>query len=122
MINTDKYLDIPFSEADCYQFGSILYQDIKGYPLPSFDYSLDDSTSMVQAVMSGEDIFTQIAKEDLRLLDGIIFTSITCKRHIGFYLGNSKFIHQVAGDFPSIENLNSPKWSKRILGYCRYEP
>lgn len=121
-IDTDKYLDIPFSEADCYQFGSILYKDIKGYALPTFDYSLDNTTSMVRAVMSGEDIFTPIAKEDLQLLDGIIFTSVECKRHIGFYLEKGKFIHQVMGSFPAIESINSPKWSNRILGYCRYEP
>ena len=122
MIETDKYLDIPFSEADCYQFGSILYQDHKGYPLPSFSYSLLDARSMIKAVIAGEDIFTAITKEELKELDGIIFHSPTCGKHIGFYLGNGKFIHQVRHSYPSIENLNSPKWSKRILGYCRYEP
>ena len=122
MIDTDKYLDIPFSEADCYAFGSILYQDNRGYPLPSFKYDLNDPNSMIKAVIRGDDIFTQVTREDLRELDGIIFESVTCRRHIGFYLGDNKFIHQVMGDYPAIENLNSPKWNKRILGYCRYEP
>ncbi len=121
MIETDKYLDISFSEADCYELGSIIYEDIKGYPLPSFKYDLENINSMVEAVDSGDSVFTSVEREDLQELDGIVFASPTCGRHIGFYLGNNLFIHQVRFGYPAIESLKSPKWSKRIIEYCRYE-
>lgn len=120
MIDTDKYLDIPFSEADCYEFGSILYQDAFGYPLPSFNYELDSMKSMILAVMKGDDTFERIEKEDLQELDGIVFSSPECGRHIGFYIGGGKFIHMVKDSYPAVERLSSGLWSKRIMGYYRY--
>lgn len=120
MLDTDKYLDIPFSQADCYEFGSILYKDHFGRPLPSFNYELEDAKSVVSSVLSGDTIFVEVKREELRYLDGIIFYSPSTQRHIGFYLGDGKFIHQIMNGYPAIERLDSPIWKKRIIGYRRF--
>lgn len=119
-LDTDKYLGIPFATADCYQFGSLLYFDYFGYPLPSLEYRIDSMKSMVLA--SAKPTFIAIEKADLTYLDGIVFSSVECGRHVGYYLGDGLFIHQNINDFPSIEKLNGKKWSGKILGYYRYEP
>ncbi len=122
-LNTANYLHIPFDTADCYEFGSILYRDYFGYELPSFEYQISDIRSMVKAVSNGKSrTFTPVKREEIKYLDGIIFTSKDCGRHIGFYLEGGKFIHQTRENGPVIEKLNSIKWKNKILGYCRYEP
>ena len=122
-LDTDKYLGIPFVDADCYEFGSILYKDYFGYALPSLEYQLDSMKSMVMASEdSQKDTFTSVLKKNLAYLDGIVFSSVECGRHVGFYLGDGLFIHQNRRGFPSIEKLNALNWKNKILGFYRYEP
>lgn len=122
-LDTDKYLGIPFSEADCYQFGSILYSDYFGYPLPSLKYQLESLRSIVTAAEDSQGhLFTSVNIKFIQYLDGITFKSVECGRHVGFYIGGGLFIHQNRDSFPSIEKLNSIKWKDKIIGIYRYEP
>lgn len=122
-LDTDKYLHIPFSEADCYHLGSIMHKDYFGYELPSLDYQIDSVKSMLFAFReSRKDLFQVIDIKDIAYLDGIIFNSTTCGRHVGFYIGGGLFFHQNINGYPSVERLNSIKWKSKILGICRYEP
>jgi hypothetical protein len=122
-LDTDKYLDISFDEADCYQFGSLLYQDYFGYPLPSLEYQLDEIKTMLTAAdNSQKQTFIDVEKNDIQYLDGIVFHSVECGRHVGFYIGDGLFIHQNINGFPSIEKLKNINWQKILLGIYRYEP
>ena len=122
-LNTDLYIGIPFTTADCYQFGSILYNAYFGYPLPSLEYELKSAASMLSAADGSiKSTFTDIDRKDIEYLDGIVFKSVECARHVGYYLGDGLFIHQNINSYPSIEKLNSIKWKDKILGIYRYEP
>ena len=122
-LDTDKYLGISFEQADCYQFGSILYQDYFGYPLPSLEYQLDSMKTMILAAGdSQKSIFKNVDKSEVTYLDGIVFSSVECGRHVGFYIGDGLFIHQNIKGYPSIEKLSGHKWGSKILGIYRYEP
>lgn len=121
-LDLTEFLSIPFSEADCYELGSLLYQAAKGFRLPGFDYVLDCVSSHHEAIDGAikTEAFVEIQKQELEYLDAILFNSNGGKRHIGFYVGDGKFIHQNLNGYPTVVKLNTPMYRNSIIGFYRY--
>lgn len=113
-------LDLTFKDADCYQFGSLLYERFRGYGLPYGGYSLDSKTSVGEFKSGHDGVFRDVERSELQALDGIIFTSPTTKYHMGFFIGKGKFIHMTEQSGVCIDRLDSNEWKHRIVGYKRY--
>lgn len=115
----EDYIGIPFAyggrtkeQLDCYGLVMLLYKDIHGITLPDFD----SPTNM-------KDIHTLVAGErpkwetgNLEVGSILLFSVMGYGSHVGYYIGNDKFIHTwEATSGVTIERLGI-SWKHRLIG------
>ena len=86
--------------VDCSGFVYLTYRNKFGINLPR---------STEQQSRTG----TPISKQQLTAGDLVFFKTGFSKRHVGIYLGNSKFLHASTSQGVTISNMNNVYWRKK---------
>jgi cell wall-associated NlpC family hydrolase len=56
---------------------------------------------------------TRVSKKNLRIGDLVFFKTGLFSRHVGVYVGNSKFLHASSSEGVTITSLNNRYWASR---------
>lgn len=119
MINIEDYIDLKFSDYDCYDFASLIYKKELGISLPTFSYSLDNGNTVAKSVANGTRIFTRIEKPEPYAI--VLMKTGQYKRHIGVMIDNKKFIHMIRDHSPVVSSIRDNEYSNNIIGYFTYK-
>jgi len=132
MIWTNKYIGIPFEHhgrsaggIDCAGLAIMVYKAELGITIPDCPFRYDKymftkaRRELSEYMTNGMNCFIEVKTP--REFDVIKFGFGGIPYHVGVYAGKGRFIHSREGAHVSIEQLASPKWSKRIVGYYRHE-
>jgi cell wall-associated NlpC family hydrolase len=102
---------------DCFGLAMIMFERM-GTNLDDYGWDTDEGVihaMMTSVMLAGDWEKTQIKKNSL-----LLFKVGRFVRHVGFYLGNNKFIHTwEASGGVCVETL-SLDWSKRLIGCYSY--
>lgn len=93
---------------DCSAFTQILYATSLGVTLP-------------RTAREQYKTCQRIEREELKEGDLIFFNTRGGVSHVGMYLQNNKFVHAATSGGVMISDLSEAYWSKRLLGYGRYD-
>lgn len=124
MRDYSKYIGIPFKyggrtykELDCYGLVMLLYKDLHGIEIP--DVISPTFLKAIESLVSEEKQKWQPSE----LVEGavIIFSIRGYGAHVGYYIGEDKFIHCWEGtNGVTIERI-SFSWKHRILGVYTWQ-
>jgi cell wall-associated NlpC family hydrolase len=119
-----KYIGIPFeykgrspdNKLDCYGLVMLLYKEIHGIDLPDVD-----SPTFLQEIE--EVINSEVLKWtpcELEIGSVLVFSIRGYGAHVGYYIGDDKFIHTwEATNGVTIERF-SISWKHRLLGVYKW--
>jgi cell wall-associated NlpC family hydrolase len=102
-MNTDQYLNIPFSECDCFALAARVYRD---HGIDIGHYSEPDFSEKWEPV------------SDPKRLDLIYVDFPVQGEHVGVCIGHGKFIHALKKRTPVIASIGF--WSRHIKGIYRW--
>lgn len=126
-MNFEKYIGIPFQEkgrdtsgVDCWGLVRLIYKQEYSINLPSFseDYELSDDVRIGELFAQYQEGWETLSSPEPGC--AVLFRMFGTESHIGVVVEGHKFIHVREGRDSVIESLESPKWSKRIVGYFKY--
>jgi len=126
-MNFEKYIGIPFQEkgrdtsgVDCWGLVRLIYKQEYNINLPSFseDYELSDDARIGELFAQYQEGWETLSSPEPGC--AVLFRMFGTESHIGVVVEGHKFIHVREGRDSVIESLESPKWSKRIVGYFKY--
>ncbi len=116
MANTLRYIGVP------YRWGGTT--PTSGFDCSGFVYYMFQSHGISMTRTSSSHLFTMGAPVDKGLLQpgDLVFFSMSVPgqvSHVGFYLGDSKFISALSSKGIYIQSLNTMYWGSRYLGARR---
>lgn len=134
MIETDKYIGIPFLDGgrdlkgiDCWGLVKLVHQDEFGNELPEFLISSSDAKSINRAMTSKEELSKWVEVREAKLIEpgDVVAMSLSHNHpdfvtHVGVCTGRGMFLHAMEGGLSAICRLSSPEWCKRIRGFYRW--
>jgi len=123
MIDFSKFLGIPYkrggrdmSGLDCYGLMKVL-SDEQENSIP--DYATPDDQSLIyQLVNSEKELFEKLDKPESGCY--VVFSLRPYHFHFGMVIGENKFIHILEKKSVVIERLDNWLWSKKIVGFYRW--
>lgn len=129
---TDYYMNIPFcmngtcreSGLDCWTLVTLIYKERLGIELELFrGLYTDNERETIERIAEAVEIeslkWQQVfAPKEYDVVLMRMFGTIVC--HVGVVVDASKFIHILPGGEVTVERLDSFKWAKRIVRFCRY--
>ena len=124
----DKYIGLQYQakgrvapSVDCWGLARLYYKQELDIDLPSFDdsYQVQDEDRVLQELIFQHKESWE--KVDLPISgDLVLFKVLGVESHIGIMISSESFIH-VRENMDSVkEDLSTPRWNKRIVGYYRY--
>lgn len=126
-MNFEKYIGIPYVEKgrdttglDCYGLVRLIYKNEYKIDLPSFtaEYTVNDTDRIQDLVAQYKEGWEQIDSPSEGSI--VLFRILGTESHIGVAISATHFIHVRENQDSAIEAFDSPKWSKRIVGYYKY--
>jgi len=122
-MNYTKYLGIPYKEngrdlngLDCYGLVKVIDNDNSG-TLP--EYAIPSEESLAYQIYSdNKDLFEQIDKPEQGCI--VVFSFKPGHIHVGTCIDNNRFIHILPKKNVCIERLDNFFWSKKIVGYYKW--
>jgi hypothetical protein len=96
------------SGIDCSAFMQVLYAGVLGLTLPR--------TAKEQFKVT-----RPVSRFEAREGDLVFFNTTGGVSHVGFYLQNNKFVHAASSEGVTVSDLDEAYWSRRIIGFGRYE-
>lgn len=126
-MNFEKYIGIPYLEkgrdtygADCWGLVRLIYKNEYNIDLPSFstEYTQSD-TSRIQELISQYKEGWEV-QDYPKIGNIILFRVLGNEAHVGVVTSPTHFIHVRENQSTVIESLESPSWSRRIIGYYSY--
>lgn len=125
---TDKFIGIPFvsggrsfTGADCWGVAVLYYKEYLNIDLPSFtgEYETTETLRVKELIARHREGWQRVTKP--KTGDLILFKVLGSESHVGIYLGNNEFLHALENQASVVQNLNSPEWSRRVVGYYAYK-
>ncbi len=123
MINYSKYLGIPYKEngrdfngLDCYGLVKLIY-DENFKKLPDYVIPFEESLAY-QIYIDSKNMFTQLDKPEHGCI--VVFSFKPNHIHVGVVIDDNRFIHILPKKNVVIERLNNFFWSKKIIGYYKW--
>jgi len=123
-MNYQKFVGIPFKDGgrdkngvDCWGLVKLMYKEL-GIDLPEFYIGAMQTLKIENALKSNEKNWTKLSEPEAPCL---VLINISCgvwADHVGFYIGDGKFLHCYRHTGVCIDRLNH--WKSRIIGY--YKP
>ena len=131
MIDTDKYLNIPWdgdgtegswSGCNCYGLVRLTYPPEFGIDLPRYE------GAAYSRGVDKEELGRLFSRERERWHDveqpepgDLVWIRIAGNPfHVGMMVSPDQFLHIEEGCGPVVESITSPRWVRRINGFCRW--
>lgn len=124
----NNYVGIPYSElgrshesCDCYGLIVLIYKEIFNIKLPSLldKYSKVDK-NIVNIYNEERDKWKEVNQP--KIGDIAYFKICGHNMHVGIYLTNKLFLHNISKKgSSSIAEFNNTKWKNRLIGFWSYE-
>jgi len=124
----EKYVNIPYKlngrdygGCDCYGLVCIIYKDSMGLILPSLAGSYSElGGSLVSLYEDNKGNWQQV---DSPLIGDVVYFNVSgFPVHVGVYVGDNCFIHNIKNNgSSSIGDVTHAKWKHRLIGYWRYD-
>lgn len=118
-----KYLGIPYKKKgrdraglDCYGLIKLISED-SGNPIPEYD-TPDEQSLVYQMYNSTKELFTKLDNPEVGCY--VVFSIKPNHVHVGQMITKDKFIHILENKNVTIERLDNWFWSKKILGYYKW--
>lgn len=125
----NKYIDIPYKDGgrdleglDCWGLVRLVYKEQYGIELPSFSDSYTtakDTDHLHELISRHREQWDKLSSP----VEGcvVLLRIFGTDTHVGVYLGNDMFLHVREGTNVAVENINSPTWKTRVVGYFNYK-
>jgi sulfur carrier protein ThiS len=123
----EKYIGLKYKDKgrdydglDCYGLVRLVYKNEFQIDLPSFssDYTQDDRDRIEELIAQYKEGWEKIEQPEVGSI--VLFRVLGAESHVGIIVNESQFIHVRENQDSVIENLDSPYWKKRIVGFFRY--
>ena len=125
---SNKYIGIPFQEKgrdfsglDCWGLVRLIYDQEFDIKLPSFAEQYNDTNDSEHL----QDLIAQYKEgwEPCEAQEGhlVLFRLLGAESHVGICIDETRFIHVRENQSVVIENLDSPMWKNRIVGFFKYK-
>jgi len=123
----EKYIGLKYKEKgrdfdglDCWGLVRLFYKNEYKIDLPSFssEYEQTDVQRIQDLIAQYKEGWESIEKP----VEGsiVLFRVLGTESHVGVALNEEQFLHVRENQDSAIENLSSPFWKKRIVGYFKY--
>ena len=124
----NDYVGIPYSDrgrshesCDCYGLIYLIYKEKFSIELPTFTDQYEKVDMSVEEIYRDEVKNWKEVKEP-KLGDVVYFKICGHNTHVGMYLGDGLFIHNISRKgSSSIAEIKNPKWVNRIIGYWTHD-
>lgn len=123
----EKYIGLKYKEKgrdydglDCYGLVRLIYKNEFQIDLPSFssEYVQEDRDRIQELIAQYKEGWEQIEQPEVGSI--VLFRVLGSDSHVGVVVNDSQFIHVRENKDSAIENLDSPYWKKRIVGFFKY--
>lgn len=126
-----EYIGIPYEScgrkregADCWGLVRMILRERFDIEVPMYnEYTDSEDFSSSERVIkdkteSGE--WDQVSFENARAGDVVVLRVRGYPIHVGLYLGKGRMIHILRKIKSVVEDLRTPQWKFRVIGYYRY--
>lgn len=126
-MNYTKYIGLPYKDngrdetgLDCWGLVRLFYKNELNIDLPSYDnlYIGGSDPAIANAINTHKDGWDEVDVGSTN--DVCLFNIFGEPVHVGIYLGNNKFLHVREGKDSVVESLDNSQWSKRFIGFFKY--
>lgn len=112
--------------ADCWGLVLLCLKHVMGVEASSHDdlyyvpgNDIEAASEAVEKVITEDIEFSEVKSP--RRGDFALIALLNEEIHIGFMLGPSSMLHTQMGIGPSVADLDSPKWARRVRGFYRHK-
>lgn len=127
-----QYIGIPYKPGgrdrdgiDCWGLLQLVWREQFGAVLPSYDGPLwqrgASAEEVARAASEYSRQFTEIEPGQERPGDGVLFRMMGSPIHVAAVVGRGAMLHVDDSADSCVEDYTSVRWSRRILGFYRYE-
>jgi probable lipoprotein NlpC len=128
-----RYIGLPwvpggrsFDGADCYGLATLVYREELGIELRSYDqfYVTAEEREEIAELIAGGTArgpWRDIAIEDAREFDGVVFRLAGFASHIGIVVSRGLMLHVSAGRPARMERFLTGHWRPAIASVLRHE-
>lgn len=128
----NKFVGLPYASGgrtrdgvDCWGLFNMVWAEEFGRPMPDYDGLAwakgADAEEVARCARAYSDRFLPIAPGEEKCGDGVLFRMRGVPLHLGMVVYPGKMLHIEDGADACIEAYSSFQWSKRIIGFYRYE-
>lgn len=123
----EKYIGLKYKEKgrdfdglDCWGLARLFYKNEFKIDLPSFssEYTQTDVQRIEELIAQYKEGWESIEQPEEGSI--VLFRVLGSESHVGIVINKEQFLHVRENQDSAIENLSSPFWKKRIVGYFRY--
>jgi len=128
-MNYDRYIGIPYkvngrdrTGVDCYGLIHLLYKELKGIELASFDSVVTGGTrgdlrKVARAIEKEKETWVKV--ENPEPFDVVLLRTGKYSWHVGLVISKTKMIHSLNGTDSIIEDFTKPYWKNRVQEFRR---
>lgn len=127
-----RYVGIPYLDRgrgfcglDCYGLLCLVYRELRGLDLPSFDQhyvSAADRREIADLIADHLAAWREIPAGEEKPFDGVLMRELQFARHIGVVVQPGQLLHVERGETSRIERYRSGRLVHRVVGFYRFCP
>lgn len=123
----EKYIGLKYKEKgrdfdglDCWGLARLFYKNEFKIDLPSFssEYTQTDVQRIEELIAQYKEGWESTEQPEEGSI--VLFRVLGSESHVGIVINKEQFLHVRENQDSAIENLSSPFWKKRIVGYFKY--